>query len=98
MFSAGSLDTWPKFVQCTEMYGSPVRIAVPDVDRTAHLLIIGAMTGSAAVFTLGLGLIGTALAIFAVILLCYLAVGVCRGVGHFFRWVGGKVSKGRAAK
>ncbi|MFO1200665.1 MAG: molybdopterin-dependent oxidoreductase [Burkholderiaceae bacterium] len=42
VFSAGSLDTWPKFVQCTEMYGSPVRIAVPDVDRTDHLLIVGA--------------------------------------------------------
>ncbi len=66
--------------------------------RSVYLLIIGAMTGSAAVFTLGLGLIGTALAIFAVILLCYVAVGVCRGVGHFFRWVSGKVSKGRAAK
>jgi anaerobic selenocysteine-containing dehydrogenase len=42
VYSAGSLDTWPRFVQCTEMFGSPVRIPVPDIDRTAHLLIIGA--------------------------------------------------------
>jgi anaerobic selenocysteine-containing dehydrogenase len=41
-FSASPIDTWPRFVQCTEMYGSPVRIPVPDVDRTAYLLIVGA--------------------------------------------------------
>jgi anaerobic selenocysteine-containing dehydrogenase len=41
-FSASPLDTWPRFVQCTEMYGSPVRIPVPDVDRTAYWLIVGA--------------------------------------------------------
>ena len=42
VYSAGSLDTWPRFVQCTEMYGSPIRIPVPDVDRTAYFLVIGA--------------------------------------------------------
>jgi len=42
VYSAGSLDTWPRFVQCTEMFGSPVRIPVPDIDRTMHLLMIGA--------------------------------------------------------
>jgi anaerobic selenocysteine-containing dehydrogenase len=42
VYSAGSLDTWPRFVQCTEMFGSPVRIPVPDIDRTEYLLIIGA--------------------------------------------------------
>jgi len=41
-YSAGALDTWPRFVQCTEMYGGPVRIPVPDVDRTQYFLIVGA--------------------------------------------------------
>jgi anaerobic selenocysteine-containing dehydrogenase len=41
-YSAGALDTWPRFVQCTEMYGGPVRIPVPDIDRTHHFLILGA--------------------------------------------------------
>ncbi len=40
-FSASPVDTWPRFVQCTEMYGSPVRIPVPDVDRTDYFLIVG---------------------------------------------------------
>ncbi len=40
-FSSSPLDTWPRFVQCTEMYGSPVRIPVPDVDRTDYFLIVG---------------------------------------------------------
>jgi anaerobic selenocysteine-containing dehydrogenase len=42
VFSAGSLDTWPRFVQCTEMFGSPLRIPVPDVDLTAYFLALGA--------------------------------------------------------
>ncbi len=41
-YSAGALDTCPRFVQCTEMYGGPVRIPVPDVDRTHYWLIVGA--------------------------------------------------------
>jgi anaerobic selenocysteine-containing dehydrogenase len=41
-YSAGALDTWPRFVQCTGMFGSPVRIPVPDVDRSDYFLIIGA--------------------------------------------------------
>ena len=42
VYSAGSLDTWPRFVQCTEMFGSPIRIPVPDIDRTQYLLMLGA--------------------------------------------------------
>lgn len=42
LYSAGALDTWPRFVQCTEMYGGPTRIPVPDVDRTDYFLIVGA--------------------------------------------------------
>ena len=41
-YSAGALDTWPRFVQCTGMFGGPVRIPVPDVDRTQYFLIVGA--------------------------------------------------------
>lgn len=41
-YSAGALDTWPKFVQTSSMYGGPLRCPVPDVDRTDYLLIVGA--------------------------------------------------------
>src|SRR5690606_31554132 len=37
-----ALDTWPRFTQCAEMYGGPVRIPVPDLDRTSYLLMLGA--------------------------------------------------------
>ena len=41
-FSAGSLDTWPRYVQVSSMFGGMLHIPVPDLDRTSHLLVIGA--------------------------------------------------------
>jgi anaerobic selenocysteine-containing dehydrogenase len=42
VFSAGALDTWPRYVQTGSMYGGPLRATVPDVDRTDYLLVVGA--------------------------------------------------------
>ncbi len=42
VFSAGALDTWPRFVGTSGLYGGPLRCPVPDVDRTDYLLIVGA--------------------------------------------------------
>lgn len=42
VYSSGTLDHMPKHVAVGHMYGDPFAIAVPDVDRTDHLLIIGA--------------------------------------------------------
>ncbi len=41
-FSSNSLDQFPKQLACHWMYGSGFLIPVPDVDRTDHMLIIGA--------------------------------------------------------
>jgi len=41
-FSAGSLDTWPRFVQAGLMYGGFLHTPVPDLDRCQHLLMLGA--------------------------------------------------------
>jgi anaerobic selenocysteine-containing dehydrogenase len=42
MFSAGSLDTWPRYVQVGSMFGGMLHIPVPDIDRTQHWLVVGA--------------------------------------------------------
>ncbi len=42
VFSAGPLDTWPRYVQSGSMYGGPLRATIPDVDRTDYLLLVGA--------------------------------------------------------
>lgn len=42
IFTASTLDQMPKHVACGYLYGDPNAIPVPDLDRTAHLLIIGA--------------------------------------------------------
>jgi anaerobic selenocysteine-containing dehydrogenase len=42
LFSAGALDTWPRYVQAGSMYGGPLRAPVPDVDRTDWFLVVGA--------------------------------------------------------
>lgn len=42
VYSSGTIDHMPKHVACGHMYGDPFAIPVPDVDRTAYLLIIGA--------------------------------------------------------
>jgi anaerobic selenocysteine-containing dehydrogenase len=41
-YSAGSVDTWPRYVQVGSMFGGMLHIAVPDVDRTDYLLVLGA--------------------------------------------------------
>ena len=42
VFSASTLDQMPKQVACGYLYGNPFAFTVPDVDRTDHLVIIGA--------------------------------------------------------
>ncbi len=42
VFSASTLDQMPKQVACGYLYGNPYAFTVPDVDRTEHLVIIGA--------------------------------------------------------
>ena len=41
-YSASSSDQFPQHVVATEMFGNPTAIPVPDLDRTDHMLIIGA--------------------------------------------------------
>lgn len=41
-YSAGSLDTWPRYVQAGSMFGGMLHIPVPDLDRTEHWLVVGA--------------------------------------------------------
>lgn len=42
LFSAASCDQIPKNLACNEMFGADYIIPVPDVDRTDHLLVLGA--------------------------------------------------------
>jgi len=42
VYSAGTVDQMPKHVSGGSMFGDPMAIAVPDVDRTDYLLVIGA--------------------------------------------------------
>ncbi|HEV2778612.1 MAG TPA: molybdopterin oxidoreductase family protein [Actinophytocola sp.] len=42
VYSAGSIDQLPKQVACGLLFGDPFAIAVPDLDRTDYLLLIGA--------------------------------------------------------
>jgi anaerobic selenocysteine-containing dehydrogenase len=42
VYSASTIDQMPKHVAGGCMYGDPMAIAVPDVDRTDYLLVIGA--------------------------------------------------------
>lgn len=42
VFSASTVDQMPKQVACGYVFGHPFLIPVPDVDRTDHLLILGA--------------------------------------------------------
>ncbi|MFF5083563.1 molybdopterin-dependent oxidoreductase [Actinoplanes sp. NPDC000266] len=41
-FSASTVDQMPKHVSCGYLYGNPLAIPVPDIDRTDLLLILGA--------------------------------------------------------
>lgn len=42
IFSAASCDQIPKNLACQEMFGGDYIIPIPDVDRTDHLMILGA--------------------------------------------------------
>ncbi|MBN3932789.1 molybdopterin-dependent oxidoreductase [Streptomyces verrucosisporus] len=42
LYSAGTIDQMPKQVACGLMFGNAMAIPVPDLDRTDHLLVIGA--------------------------------------------------------
>lgn len=42
VYSSGTIDHMPKHVAAGSMFGDPFALAVPDVDRTDYLLIIGA--------------------------------------------------------
>ncbi|GGQ44845.1 dehydrogenase [Couchioplanes caeruleus subsp. azureus] len=42
IFTASTVDQMPKHVACGYLYGSPLAIPVPDVDRTDLLLMLGA--------------------------------------------------------
>ncbi len=42
VFSASTLDQMPKHVALGLMFGNPIAFTVPDLDRTDHLVVIGA--------------------------------------------------------
>jgi anaerobic selenocysteine-containing dehydrogenase len=42
LYSAGTVDQWPKNVTVALMYGGMWAIPTPDLDRTDHLLVLGA--------------------------------------------------------
>src|SRR5918992_195297 len=42
VFSASTVDQRPKEIANALMYGAPLTVAIPDVDRTQHLLMLGA--------------------------------------------------------
>ena len=42
IYSGGTVDQWPKNLVCALMYGGMWTIPVPDLDRTEHLLMLGA--------------------------------------------------------
>lgn len=42
VYSASTLDQMPKHVACGFLYGNPLAFTVPDLDRTDHLVVMGA--------------------------------------------------------
>ena len=42
VYSASTLDQMPKQVACGYLFGNPFAFTVPDIDRTDHLVIVGA--------------------------------------------------------
>ncbi|MCU1462147.1 MAG: molybdopterin-binding oxidoreductase [Acidimicrobiales bacterium] len=42
VFSASTVDQMPKHVACGFLYGDPLAIAVPDIDRTDMIVLLGA--------------------------------------------------------
>jgi anaerobic selenocysteine-containing dehydrogenase len=53
VFTATSVDQMPKQVACAYLFGSGLSIPIPDVDRTQHLLMLGAnpMASNGSLFT-----------------------------------------------
>ncbi len=41
-FSASSIDQLPKMLACAAMFGGGLTVPIPDIDRTTHLLVLGA--------------------------------------------------------
>jgi anaerobic selenocysteine-containing dehydrogenase len=41
IYSAGTVDQWPKNVACILMYGNMWKIPTPDIQRTHHLVVMG---------------------------------------------------------
>jgi anaerobic selenocysteine-containing dehydrogenase len=41
-FSASSVDQLPKMLACAAMFGGGLSVPIPDIDRTDHLLVLGA--------------------------------------------------------
>jgi anaerobic selenocysteine-containing dehydrogenase len=54
-FDANSQDANPKLFACQQMYGDPLSVTIPDVDRTDHFLMLGAnpAASNGSVMTLG---------------------------------------------
>ena len=42
MYGTGTCDTTNKFRVCEDMYGSPFRLAYPDIDKTEFIMVLGA--------------------------------------------------------
>src|SRR5439155_6540584 len=42
IFTASTVDQRPKEISSALMFGTPITVAVPDVDRTDYLLVLGA--------------------------------------------------------
>ncbi|GIJ64093.1 molybdopterin-dependent oxidoreductase [Virgisporangium aurantiacum] len=42
IFTASTVDQMPKHVSCGHLFGNPLAVPVPDVDRTDFLLVLGA--------------------------------------------------------
>ena len=42
MYGTGTCDTTNKFRVCEDMYGSPFRLAYPDIDNTEFVMVLGA--------------------------------------------------------
>ncbi|MAT94897.1 MAG: hypothetical protein CME59_20190 [Halioglobus sp.] len=42
MYGTGTCDTTNKFRVCEDMYGSPFRLAYPDIDNTQFVMVLGA--------------------------------------------------------
>ena len=42
VYSASTVDQYPKQLACALMYGTSLSVPIPDIDRCQHLVILGA--------------------------------------------------------